>query len=143
MRLSFAVPLTVVLAALSAQAQTDPVPAASVATIRITVEDCRALVAHQPAADVAFQPGIDVRGRPVVPADLPGAVAVTPPSTFIIPIEIDLVDRLGLLPSAPGFEADALIGTVLYDNGQIFFNGQPLIDPLQTAIAEACRQLIQ
>ena len=111
--------------------------------IEITAADCRALVTHQTAPDVAYQPGVDVRGRPVAPADLPGGVVIEPPRTFIIPIEIDLVERFGLLSTVPGFEADALVGTVLYDDGQLFFNGQPLIDPMQTAIAEACRQLIR
>ena len=30
-----------------------------------TKESCRKLVAHKPAAGVAFTPGVDVKGRPV------------------------------------------------------------------------------
>jgi len=39
-------------------------------TGRVVVEtgDCRWLVRHRPAGDVAFAPGVDRRGRPVAPA---------------------------------------------------------------------------
>ena len=136
--LSLAAFLLTALVALPASAQTG-----ETATIVITAADCRALVAHQPAPDVAYQPGVDIRGRPVAPADLPGGLTVAPPTTFIIPIEIDLVERFGVLPPDRGFEADALVGTVLYDDGRLFFNDQPLVDPVQAAIAEACRQLVR
>ena len=36
--------------------------------VRIAKKDCRRLVRHQPAADVAYQPGVDVRGNKVVGA---------------------------------------------------------------------------
>jgi hypothetical protein len=130
--------LLFILVAIPVLAQTGtPRPA-----LEITEADCRALlVEHRPAPDVAFQPGVDVDGDPVAPADLPGGLEVAPPTTFIIPIEIDLVDRLGILPA--DFEADALVGTVLYDDGELFFDGQPLADPARAAIAEACRELVR
>jgi hypothetical protein len=128
----------ILLAAIPVFAQTGGQPA-----VAISAEDCRALVAHQPGPDVAFQPGVDVRGDPVAPADLPGGLEIEPPTTFIIPIEIDLVERFGLLEQVPGFEADALVGTVLYDDGRLFLDGQPLQDPAQLAIVEACRQLVE
>ncbi|CUW40443.1 protein of unknown function [Magnetospirillum sp. XM-1] len=37
--------------------------------ITISKPDCSRLVSHTPSADVAYKPGVDVRGRPVVPAD--------------------------------------------------------------------------
>lgn len=42
-------------------------------TIIVTAKDCARLLRHQPAADVAYQPGIGVKGRKVAPADLPGS----------------------------------------------------------------------
>lgn len=37
--------------------------------ITITKTDCSRLIAHQPSADVAYKPGVDVKGRPVASAD--------------------------------------------------------------------------
>lgn len=48
------------------------------------------LVRHVPADDVAYQPGVDVDGNPVVPADVEGSVQLKLPQEITIPIEIDL-----------------------------------------------------
>lgn len=37
--------------------------------ITISKPDCSRLIQHVPSADVTYKPGVDVRGRPVVPAD--------------------------------------------------------------------------
>lgn len=42
-------------------------------TVSITRQDCSRLIRHQPAPDVAYQPGVDAYGREVAPADLPGS----------------------------------------------------------------------
>jgi hypothetical protein len=39
--------------------------------VYVTRQDCARLVAHHPDANVTFQPGKDVHGRYVAPADLP------------------------------------------------------------------------
>ena len=41
----------------------------------ISGQDCQRLVRHVPAPDVAYKPGIDVHGKAVAPADLPGGGA--------------------------------------------------------------------
>ncbi len=119
-----------------------PVPAAGqpgdTVPVRLTEADCRAVVVHEPAPDVAFTPGVDVRGRPVAPADLPGTVRIEVPDEVVIPITIDLARRLGI-PHAL-FEADAYVGTVTVVDGRPYFDGQPLFDADQAALAAACRQ---
>ncbi len=58
------------------QTPTAPAPAIqapSQAEVRITRQDCQRLVHHVPAADVAYRPGVDVHGKPVVAADLAGS----------------------------------------------------------------------
>lgn len=44
--------------------------AANGATVKVTRETCNHVVAHQPAADVAYRPGVDVNGNSVAPANL-------------------------------------------------------------------------
>jgi len=58
--------------------------------VRITKKDCRRLVRHQASANVAYQPGVDVRGNPVVGADLAGSFTIPIPDVFEFNITKDL-----------------------------------------------------
>ena len=112
------------------------------ATITITRADCLRLVEHAPAPDVAYQPGVDVRGRPVAPADLGGGTMVVPPDTIEIDIEVDLVDRFGIPANPDLFDADAQIGTVVVEpDGRATFNGQPLQDEAQFELTRRCQEI--
>lgn len=107
--------------------------------LRLSKDDCARLVQHRPTPDVAYQAGVDARGREVVPADLEGSPRITVPDHFLIPIEVDLADRLGI-PSDPArFEDDALIGAVEVRGEQLYFNGQPLQDDAEAELATRCR----
>lgn len=95
-----------------------------------TKGDCVRPTVHVPAPDVAYQPGVDVNGKPVVPADLGGSAALAPPDAFDIDININLFDRLGI-PDDPAFyDPDATVGTLsvrsLGDQPRLEFNGQLL-----------------
>ncbi|TAN53703.1 MAG: hypothetical protein EPN26_06725 [Rhodospirillales bacterium] len=48
-------------------------PAGAGETVRVTRQDCQRLIRHVPSADAAYQPGVDVKGRKVAPADLAGS----------------------------------------------------------------------
>ena len=95
--------LAAVLAAASAathEKDTVPTPraaitGAAITRVAITRADCARLVAHVPAPDVAYEPGVDVYGREVVPADLGGAPRIELPETIVIDIEVDLQARFG------------------------------------------------
>ncbi|HNQ91807.1 MAG TPA: hypothetical protein PKI93_02635 [Alphaproteobacteria bacterium] len=82
-------------------------------------------VAHQPAPDVAYQPGVDVNGNPVASADVaPSPVSV--PDFMEVPMTYELAKAMKLsLPE--GVEMDAVIGTLkLYKNGHVEYNGQDI-----------------
>lgn len=111
------------------------------AAIKIAPEDCRRLVQHRPGADVAYKPGVDVRGNPVAPADLPGQARITAPNEITIDLTIDVLEQFGVSSDsvlAPSGEAS--VGTVTYDiaAGRMTYNGQSLNDPEQDALAAAC-----
>ena len=111
------------------------------AVVKIAPEDCRRLVQHRPSADVAYKPGVDARGNPVTPADLPGQARITAPDEITIDLTIDVLARYGVSsdsPLAPSGEAS--VGTVAYDiaSGRMTYNGQALNDPEQEALAAAC-----
>ncbi len=114
---------------------------AAVTTVAITRADCARLVAHVPAPDVAYRPGVDVNGREVAPADLGGAPRIELPETILIDIEIDLLQRFGIPANAALYDADAEVGEVVYRDGRFTFNGQPLQDEAQAELAARCQEV--
>ena len=112
-------------------------PAASEADL------CRALVAHQPDADVAYQGGVDVHGTPVAPADLPGSAPIQLPKTIKIPLTINLAKALNLnVSSYPvsqfGSGTEATLGVLSVEGNKVLFNDQPLSDTQQDNLAVLC-----
>ncbi len=112
---------------------------AAAQTLTITGADCSRLVAHVPALGVEYAPGIDVRGRPVAPADLGGRPKLKFPDTMEIPVYLD-----GLPANSSLYKLDdAKVGTVLIrmKDGRAWFNGEPLTSAEQHAMARACQKL--
>ena len=109
------------------------------AEIAISRKDCERLVSHQPAPDVTCQPGVDVHGRPVVPADLGGGQQIQLPDVIYIPIEVLIQDKFGIPANSVLYDATALVGVVSVRGNQVYFEDQPLTDPEIVALEEACR----
>lgn len=92
---------------------------------------CKLRAQHVSDTNVAYQPGVDVRGNPVVPADVGAAPSIVP-DNIRIPMTVDLAKRLGTVPK--GAELNADMGFVeIRRDGQVTFNGQDLTS--QTNIA--------
>jgi hypothetical protein len=118
---------------------------AAVATTRVAITraDCARLVAHVPGPDVAYEPGVDVYGREVAPADLGGAPRIELPETILIDIEIDLQARFGIPVDPTLYDPDAEVGEVVYRDGRFTFNGQPLQDEAQAELAARCQEIVR
>jgi len=87
---------------------------------------CEQLYMHKPAADVAYQPGVDVNGNPVVPADVPSQAQVMAPEYIEVPLTVALAQKLGGA-TPPGMEMKAVVGMLhLYSSGKIVYNGNDL-----------------
>ena len=110
------------------------------AELVITRRACDWLVEHQAVPDVTYQPGVDVYGRPVAPADLDGGSNLALPEVIYIPLEVLLQDRFGIPANSVLFEAKAQVGTVVVVGDQIYYEGQLLGDADQRALALACRE---
>ena len=117
----------------------------------IAPEDCRALVEHTPAPDVEYKAGVDVRGRPVPPADLPGGMQVRLPDAFPVGINVYIGDPAEQNPPPLGepappylYAPQAQIGEVAVvrtpTGYELYFNGEPLSDPLAADIRNACAE---
>lgn len=123
-------------------------PAVAAESVTISTADCRRLVAHAPSAD--YQAGVDVRGRPVAPADLPGSASIDLPEVIEIPLTVDVAKRLGrgeagdsILKSRRGIEGKASLGTLTVKGNDLFWNGQQLQSQDEVLMAEACRSSLR
>ncbi len=112
----------------------------------VTRQDCKYLVAHQPDPGVAYKPGIDVHGRYVAPADLPGQQSFDLPNK----IEFDLkLNPLAYAPQQGNAPSGALsnttinLGHVEVDllTGQAKLNGHALGDEQTRIVTEACKKV--
>ncbi|MDR3449385.1 MAG: hypothetical protein P4M15_06510, partial [Alphaproteobacteria bacterium] len=106
---------------------------------------CQALVRHTPDADVAYQPGVDVEGHAVAPADLPGQPQMKLPAKITILLTINLAKAINLDTSTYpynqlGAGTEANIGTLTVEGDKVSFNGQPLTDRQQDNLAVLCMQ---
>ncbi|WP_193370557.1 hypothetical protein [Pelagibius marinus] len=134
----------VILCLLTALGSAQPA-AAEDGYLTITKADCARLALHYPAPDVAYQPGRDVRGKKVVPADLDGGNGLVLPEEVVIPIEVDLFDRYGIPANGINYKGDIFIGEVVVDvaTGRAIFNGQPLQSEAEAELAARCQRIVR
>ena len=88
--------------------------------------ECRSLTEHRPAADVAFKPGEDARGKKVVPADINAAPMGLSAEPVVIPLTVDLARRLQN-QNIDGLELKGTLGFLeVAPSGRVTYNGQDL-----------------
>jgi hypothetical protein len=120
-------------------------PAAAGGYVTLSENDCARLARHYPAADVTYQPGRDVRGKAVAPADLDPGAGLILPDAVIIPIELDLFERYGIPANSANFKGDVFIGEVVVEvaTGRALFNGQPLQGDAEAELAARCQRILR
>ena len=114
----------------------DPLRAQPVEVVVVGREACRSLTAHTPAADVEYKPGVDVKGRPVTPADLPAEPA---PNTEQVRVAL----KRNIVIGTGGLGAsEIVVGEVAVDlaSGKAMLNGKPVDQAFQSDIVAACRR---
>lgn len=105
-----------------------------VMTAQVTAEDkpveCRLIAKHTPNDDVTYQPGIDVYGRAVAPATL-NAQTIEAPDVIIVPLSINLAERLDVL--VEGLDLEAPLGMLeISQDGSVRYNGEDWSAPVAT-----------
>jgi hypothetical protein len=106
---------------------------------------CNQLVNATPDANVAYQPGIDVNGNKVAPADLPSNNAIKMPDKIQIPLTVNLAQAAHFDTSTYPFNqlgagTEGVIGMLTVEGNQVSFNGQPIGDEQQRQLAVLCMQ---
>ncbi|MDR6770126.1 hypothetical protein [Azospirillum sp. BE72] len=136
------------LAAGSASAQSQPqlpgpiplTPDAARERPVIDLSLCQRLTRHVPAANVEYRPGVDVNGRPVAPADLPGTAGAQPPIPIDLPLSVDLARRMGIaLPSVPFLPDDVTSVWLSVVGDRLYLNGQPIDPGAEDRLYAYCR----
>ncbi|MBT3373524.1 MAG: hypothetical protein HOA08_17885 [Rhodospirillaceae bacterium] len=136
----------IILAFLAAGFAVAPV-SAGVLKEKVTVskKDCRRMVRHRPAADVAYKPGVDVRGRPVKSANLDGDKQIDLPAVIAIPLHVPLGNLLKKGSSTPVDASEVGVGVVTVDRktGEVMYEGKSLGNAETQQMVAACRKLLR
>ncbi len=110
----------------------------------LTPEICNALTAHVPSEDITYQPGLDVEGRAVVPADLADNNQLVAPDSYSFNLFVPL-DEAVTIDAGDNMErigkSEIDVGTVRVEGNQVYYNDQPLQSEEAHALAEACQEL--
>ncbi|PCJ60394.1 MAG: hypothetical protein COA65_04020 [Rhodospirillaceae bacterium] len=112
-------------------------------TVTVSQADCLKLTKHVPSADVAYKPGVDVRGRAVTPAETGGSHSIVPPNNFTVDITVRLDKRFNIPVTPDLYQPEATIGTITIEGDKAYFNGQPLVTESINKLAEICSKLAQ
>jgi len=131
--------MRVVSIAIGAVALTMLNAVSAAAEIAVSRRDCEQLVKHEPAPDVTYQPGVDVHGNAVAPADLNGGSQLKLPDVIYIPLEVLIQDKYGIPANSVLYEAKAQVGIVEVRGDKVYYEGQLLNDPETVALEDACR----
>ena len=107
--------------------------------ITVSRKDCKRVTRYAPSADFAYTPGVDARGRKVAPADVGGGSRIKIPDEISISIGIDLDEKYGL-GAGRKYTGEATIGTVKVRGGRVYYDGKPIDEGDQAAIAAACKK---
>ncbi|NYZ12219.1 hypothetical protein HL658_06630 [Azospirillum sp. RWY-5-1] len=100
---------------------------------------CRYLPAHRPAPDVEYTPGVDVRGNPVAPADLPGSGGALPGlDRFEMPVTAAFARRMGFAVPQ-GLPLSTEFGRITIQGDRVLFNGQPVGPSARAELYAVCR----
>ncbi len=104
---------------------------------------CQALVKHTPDANVAYQPGVDVYGNKVAPADLPNDSAIKLPDVIKVPLTVSLAKVLNFDTTQYPFNqlvegAAVDLGMLTVQGDHVLFNGKPITDEQQDNLAVLC-----
>ncbi|MCC6597371.1 MAG: hypothetical protein IT559_01110 [Alphaproteobacteria bacterium] len=102
---------------------------------------CNSLPEYRPAPGVEYEPGIDAKGRAVLPADL-NAPLNGGVDKINIPITLDLAQRFNIFP-ANGIELKPDVGLIsVYKDGRVEYNGQDLARQAYTLCAHDTKILL-
>lgn len=111
--------------------------------LKISKKDCQWLTVHVPADDVRYKPGVDVRGKKVVPADLSSSRTLKLQDQVLLSLDIPLQEFIGAAAAGRLATADVNVGQISIDTKtrEVFYNGQSISPDGQGELVAACRKM--
>lgn len=117
----------------------------------VSVESCRILTTHIPIDDVTYKAGMDVRGRPVKPADLSPAphLGLKDKISFLLILDVAKENRgsvnsekqfQGHSDFGRGLEGYINLGEIVIKDGKVTLDGRPLASQHQIELNEFCQK---
>ena len=107
----------------------------------ISVSNCKKILAKSKKMKVDYVNGIDVRGKPVVGADLSTSNSILDPNEVKFDLSIDLAKRYGL--SNEHLDAKASVARILFKGGNLFINGYLASSGDEDKIYQNCKRILQ
>ncbi len=120
-------------------------PAFASDVVKLDPRACQQLSAYTPSDDVTYKEGVDVKGQPVAPADLPDDSSQQLGRQLLaatsIPLTVDVAHFLGLsVPATKGLETKAVVGVLeVSSTGELLLNGEPLTNLQKSKLTALCR----
>lgn len=97
---------------------------------------CRTLVKHKPADNVVYQPGVDVQGKAVVPADVSEAKFKTP-DVVKVPLTVDFAKRVAGL-TGKDVVMESNIGMLdIHMDGRVMYGDQDWTEETMTLCGQS------
>jgi len=138
--------LLTVLALLGEGLVSSPGAAEGGQTVEITVEDCRRATRYLEPAGVAYEPGKDVYGRDVAPADLDGGSGrIELPEVLEFDVAFNPLSELAISGGTRDFSNTSVsLGRVTYDltTKRLTFNGQTLSSDSEAELIAQCQRVL-
>lgn len=103
---------------------------------------CQYFVRHTPEEGVAFTPGVDVNGKPVVEAEVEDSQPISLPEKTEFVLTVDVAKYLNMNIPA-GLAGEARLGTIAIDEGEVIFNGEPMSGQAQHELTVLCKESVQ
>ncbi|MDD9901633.1 MAG: hypothetical protein OXT65_11690 [Alphaproteobacteria bacterium] len=104
----------------------------------ISAEQCRALTVEVESHHADYVPGVDVRGNPVVEADVMAQPNIKPEKLEIY-VSVDMAKYIGI-PAPDTMTGNTKIGVITVEKGEIRFNGELLEDQPLKALGNLCME---
>jgi len=102
---------------------------------------CKYIIAYHPTkdGDVEYKPGVDVKGKPVVKADINPEATIEIPESISFPLTIEMAKYIGMEIPAGVKTGETNLGYVeVREDGAVLFNGKPLGGEAENTLKSLC-----
>lgn len=109
--------------------------------VSISVSNCKKILAKSKRMKVDYIDGIDVRGKPVVGADLSTSNSILDLNEVKFDLSIDIAKRYGL--SNEHLDSKASVARIVFKGGNLFINGYLASSGDEDKLHQNCKRILK